>query len=67
MQTSSLISRHVFPTRRPDICPSPPGRIAGVIKPKLLDKAWSSDGRKMILRAALSLRTEKFRATNSRR
>jgi len=67
MQTSSLISRHVFPTRFSDICLSPPGQIAGVIKPMLLDKAWSSDGRKMILRAALPSRTKKFRATNFRR
>jgi hypothetical protein len=47
--------------------PLAPGRTAGVIKPTLLDKAWSSDGWKMILRAALPSRTKKFRATNSRR
>jgi len=33
----------------------------------LLDKAWSSDGRKMILRAAPQSARAGFRATNFRR
>jgi hypothetical protein len=64
MQTSSLFPRHGIPKT------SLPSRseVTALTSPSswttLLDKAWSSDGWKMILGAALLRRDKKFRAAN---